>query len=402
VITAWLINSLNAGSVPAREAESDPLRYFVSGNRIKLEAEVRGVDPVRAGETDYVSDMKPSKGILPSPGKKTRAIEYSFLVGELIWTERQIFRPSPQPAPSGQQTDGGVINPKQFRRKSNKWAIVVGVSQFADPAISPVSYSDDDAVAMYQYLTDPDYGRFVKDQVFLMLDSDATTLRIKNAVDIISRHARPEDMVVIFISAHGTPADRDYDVENIVYMVTYDTLLHSLYTTAYSVSELIRAVRNRIRAETVVTLMDVCYSANALKRTFCKKKGAKDLAIKTQSGDVPKKMTESRLETDRICMSDSTVRELSTGKGRIFITSSKSDEQSWESDTLGHGFFSYYLLQALKMKGGEISVQEAYKHIKEEMPKAVMREKEHPQNPVMVMEDVRRDIFITAKSISAE
>ncbi|MDM8550863.1 hypothetical protein QUF72_12320 [Desulfobacterales bacterium HSG2] len=98
VMSTLLIISMNAGSVLAREAETeighDPPAYFVSGKRIKVEAVVRddaGVNQVRcyfraAGEADYVFvEMKPAKGdtyegILPSPSKETRTIEYLFLV----------------------------------------------------------------------------------------------------------------------------------------------------------------------------------------------------------------------------------------------------------------------------------------------------------------------------------
>lgn len=97
VMSVSLMISLNAEFVPAwgfeTEVRHDPPDYFVSGRRIKLEALVRdqaGINQVRCyfrafGEADHVFvEMKPTRsdiyeGILPSPGKETRTIEYLFL-----------------------------------------------------------------------------------------------------------------------------------------------------------------------------------------------------------------------------------------------------------------------------------------------------------------------------------
>jgi len=287
-----------------------------------------------------------------------------------------------------------TINPKKFSRKSNKWAIVVGIGQFADPVINPLSYTDEDAVAVYEYLIDPNYGNFIKDQVFLRINAEATTFEIKNIIDLISIHAKPEDTVVIFVSTHGSPGSTAYDVEGVGYLVTYDTRPYSLYATAFAMSDLVKAVQNRIKAETVVTLMDTCYSAGAIKGTLYAKKGSKDLLVETETGDIPTEMIEQKLDTEGLGMSDATIKALSSGKGRIFITSSQSNEKSWESDSLCHGFFTYYLLDAFKQKGGKISVQEAFDYLKEEMPKAVMKEKGHPQHPEIGMGDVKGDVFL--------
>jgi len=302
----------------------------------------------------------------------------------------------PQNMPDSRQTNSPLtINPKKFSRKSSKWAIVVGVGQFADPVINPLNYTDDDAVAIYKYLVDPNYGNFDKDQVFLRINSEATTFEIKNIIDLISIHAKPEDIVAIFISTHGSPGSTDYDVEGVGYLVTYDTRPYSLYATAFAMSDLVKAVQNRIKAETVVTLMDTCYSAGAIKGTLYAKKGSKDLLVETETGDIPGEMIEQKLDTGGLGMSDATIKALSSGKGRIFITSSQSNEKSWESDRLRHGFFTYYLLDALKQKGGKISVQEAFDRLKEEMPEAVMKEKGHPQHPEIGMGDVRGDVLLS-------
>lgn len=332
----------------------------------------------------------------------TLAIDDALIKLLKTYQQREKFRPqqtalSQLPPASGitQPVLSSIVDPNKFVRKGDKWAMIVGVANFADPSITSLQYTDKDASAMYRYLIDPNQGNFLQEQVFQLINKDATTLRIKNVIDIISKHARPEDTVVVFVSTHGTPANRD--LEGVGYLATYDTLLHSLYSTAFSMSEMIRALQDRIKANTVLTLMDACYSATALKGIPYFAKGSKDLIIETEPGSLPSKMLESKMETKAVGISQTTIQALSSKKGMIVITSSQDNERSWESDTLQHGFFTYYLLDGLAKKGGK--VKEAYDYLKDIMPKEVMREKNHPQNPVMSAgETVGEDIVL--KSVS--
>ena len=64
---------------------------------------------------------------------------------------------------------------------------------------------------------------------------------------------------------------------------------------------------------------------------------------------------------------------LSKGKGRVVLTASKAREMSEEREALGHGVFSYYLLEALQGKAdldgdGIITVDEAYTYVSKKVP----------------------------------
>ncbi|GEM_PF-952661 len=280
-----------------------------------------------------------------------------------------------------------------FQRKCNKWAIIVGIGQFVDRRINRLDYTGKDALAVYNYLIDPNYGRFMKEQVFLMLNENATTFNIKVALDLVSKYSKPGDMVVIFLSTHGTPGDMD--VEGIGYLVTYDTLVDSLYATAFNMTELVETVNKRIKADTVVTLADACYSAGSFKNLkFLKLRGAKNLVVQSEVQSIPREMVKASLEKERLGVPADTVRNLSSGTGRIFITSSRSNEKSWESDTLGHGFFTYFLIDALKKKNGMIPIQEVFGYLEQELPKAVMKEKGEPQHPVLGITKIKGDIIL--------
>jgi len=58
--------------------------------------------------------------------------------------------------------------------------------------------------------------------------------------------------------------------------------------------------------------------------------------------------------------SAATLDRMSEGTGRIVIAAARSDEESLESDTLHHGYFTYFLLQAVKANKGLTPMSQIY------------------------------------------
>ena len=59
----------------------------------------------------------------------------------------------------------------------------------------------------------------------------------------------------------------------------------------------------------------------------------------------------------------------------MILTASAANEVSMEDDDLGHGIFTYYLIRGLKGLAdydgdGYVTVDEAYRYVSEEVPKA--------------------------------
>jgi uncharacterized caspase-like protein len=71
------------------------------------------------------------------------------------------------------------------------------------------------------------------------------------------------------------------------------------------------------------------------------------------------------------------------GTGRIIIASCRQSQKAWESEKIGHGYFTYYLIQALKQQR-EVSVQGLYDYVSREVPAAVKQDQKAEQNPAMV------------------
>ena len=251
--------------------------------------------------------------------------------------------------------DMGAVTPV----KGEQWAVVIGISTFQNSGVNPLNYTDDDALSVYDYLITE--GGFPKENVILLLDEEATTVNIRRALgEFLSRNAAKDDLVFIYFAGHGAPerdpASNDADGYS-KYIVTYDTDPASLYSTAFPMTE-IATIFDRIYAEKIVFFIDSCYSGASGGRTFSGEEGGRAMNI-----------------------SDNFLTEMS-GKGRLIITASDANEISLEKDELGHGVFTYYMLEGLKGAGdtdsnGYITVDELYSYLYDKVAD-VSEQRQHP------------------------
>jgi len=226
-----------------------------------------------------------------------------------------------------------------------KWALVVGIGRFSDQSIPKLNYTTADASAFAAELTDPGIGRFPPNHVHVLTDDQATTKNIKEGLNWIARHAEPDDLVLIYVATHGTPRTAD-SAGGANYLVTFDTEANTagsvdedaIYATAYPMVELANAVATRMKALRTAVILDTCYSGGSLTNQSPLMNAG--LANTAPSGPMLERMTE--------------------GTGRIVMAASRVDEQSLESRELQHGYFTYFLLQAIKDGKGNAPLSQVF------------------------------------------
>ena len=245
-----------------------------------------------------------------------------------------------------------------------KWALVIGISQFTDDSIPRLRYTTADANAFADELKDPAIGRFPQANVHLLTDEQATTRRIKEELNWMARHARANDLVVIYVATHGTPRALD-SAGSANYLVTYDTEIGKagrldedvLYATAYPMVELANSVATRMKALRTAVILDTCYSG-----------GSVQAPAETSLLDKP--------------LSEEMLKRMSEGTGRIVMMASQANEQSLESGELKHGYFTYFLLQALKSGRGNTPLSQVFTSVAQQVAQRVSASGMH-QHPVM-------------------
>jgi uncharacterized caspase-like protein len=188
-----------------------------------------------------------------------------------------------------------------------RWAVIIGV--YDNTSILPARYAVADAEAIYN---------------------------IKWALGtFLAQAAKRDDLVLIYFACHGglEVDQRGLERDGLAkYLIPRDVDPDDLYSTALSM-EALQAAFARIEAESVIVFLDVSYSGAAGGRMF--------------SPEVTRPVDDLFLE------------RLARSKGRAIVASSRPTEMSVE---LGHGIFTYYLLEGLKgaadrNRDGVISLQ---------------------------------------------
>jgi uncharacterized caspase-like protein len=263
---------------------------------------------------------------------------------------------------------GTAAAPDTSSHPADSWALIIGIGSFTDTHIEPLKYTASDAQSFQDALLDPKIGGFKADHVRSLLNDDATTKNIKMQLNWLARSAGPDDLVVVYVATHGS--SRDLDTVGVNYIITHDTEIganidpDSLYATALPMVEISNAIATRVKARKAAIFLDTCYSGNAtVKDTKLIAPGIKNSAPSRQTLD-----------------------HIKQGAGRMVFAASGTEQESLESDTLKHGYFTYYLVEALRQKGGSTPLSKIFDYTQQHVSQTVATEfKQYnlQQNPVM-------------------
>jgi uncharacterized caspase-like protein len=261
-----------------------------------------------------------------------------------------------------------------------KWALVIGIGKFRDPGIPVLHYTAADANGFAQSLLNANVGRFKPQNVAVLTDYQATTKNIREKLNWLARTAQPDDLVVIYIATHGS--SRDLDTAGVNYIITADTEItpkaganrdktadtdkeidhDALFATALPMVDIANTVASRVRAQRVAVFLDTCFSGAA-------------------AGSGGTKKVSSALPFRSV--SAATLDRMSEGAGRVILAASQENQESLESASLGHGYFTYYLLQALQQSKGMETMGKVFLYVRDQVAARAKQQ----QVPVMAQSD---------------
>jgi len=261
----------------------------------------------------------------------------------------------------------------------NRYALVVGVGKFKS-GITPLQYAVRDASLFYRFLIEQ--AGFTKNNTYFLADQNATSANVVRYLTGIRNAAGEDDLVVIYMSSHGTPPDKFGGV----YIVTYDTEVNPrerVWHTSVAESALKDFVEN-LKARRLVMILDTCYSNGAYRAIpgFLPP-GGKSLGV----GDADEGYGVSTAQGKRlfgakdIVLDEQPKRAGSAGKsigsqesyGKVLISASSAGEKSWESDQLRNSVFTYYFVDGMRRYDG--SVKDAFDYSKPRTLQRVQQEK---------------------------
>lgn len=196
-----------------------------------------------------------------------------------------------------------------------RWALIVGIDQFADASIPRLRFSSKDASDVRQFLIQK--AGFKTENTKLLVNQDATKRNILDTMDSkgFLQNIRPNDLVFFFISTHGSRNSKNATAAN--YLLAFDTRRTRSFSEGLSMQALANKLTSMVPQGHSFIMLDSCYSG-ALSAD-----GIPDI--------------ESSVDVDRLLFSPR----------QIAVTSSSSKEKSWESQRYQNGIFTRQLLNAL-------------------------------------------------------
>jgi hypothetical protein len=353
-----------------RDGNSIPPVLVVAAPRDGIEVEIGTITFSGVAEDDqglkgleiFVNDnplvAKTNRDIKISGGKHPRRLEFA----ERILLQKGKNEIRIQAIDTDALTAEKVLTVHYREVRKNVWAVVIGIDRYQNTR--HLKYAGNDARAFYNHLIRNNH--IPEENVTLLLNEEAHINRLRSILGThLKNKAGKDDMVIIFFAGHGacekdvTSPDKD-GLEK--YILPYDADPKDLYASALPMSEISR-IFNRIRSERLIFIADACYSGASGGRTI-------------------------NLAGIRANISEAFLDRIVSGKGKIILTASGGNEVSSEDDKLKHGVFTYFLLEGLRGKAdmdkdGIITVDEAYRYVSLEVPRATGQE-QHPMKKGIV------------------
>ncbi len=242
---------------------------------------------------------------------------------------------------------------KGLQKTSDCYLLSIGINKYQNENLT-LTYARPDARAFAEFI-DKNAGKlFNKIHSITLFDGNATKEKILSAIDEISSTMKKEDVFIFFYAGHGSTDN------GIFYFITSE--ITGLYqqdklSDALRVDELQERFK-QLPALKQVVFMDACHSGSSVQT----------LAMRGAS-------------------EEKALAQLSRSSGVHVMASSESEQQSAEIKSLGHGVFTYVLLEALNGKAdgapadSKVTIYEIKSYIDDQVPEVSFNLIRHKQFP---------------------
>ena len=233
--------------------------------------------------------------------------------------------------------------------------LVIGINEYQNPKYN-LNYAVADATGFQETLQQGLAKITSKTHVYFVKNSEAVRANILSKLNEIAAVANPQDIFVFYYAGHGVvSAGNDGEF----FLVPTDvTQLYgddgALAQKGISASEL-KKIASGISAQKQLYILDACQSAGVL--TTLARGAAEEKAI----------------------------AQLARSTGTHWLTASGSEQFATEFDELGHGVFTYVLLEALSGKADSgdhrVTVNELKAYLESRVPEVSEKYRGNPQYP---------------------
>lgn len=233
--------------------------------------------------------------------------------------------------------------------------MAIGINKYKNPSLN-LNYALEDAEAFLKLVKTKGKKLFNKTQVYSLFNEEATKEKMLTTLDEIAANSRPQDVFFFYYAGHGSMVEGDF------YFIPTEN----------------------IRLYDFDLLSDGAVNAATLQQKFANISALKQLVVldACQSGG------STELLAVRGASEEKAMAQLSRSSGVHVLAASGSEQFATEFAELGHGLFTYVLLEALSGKAdgapkdGKVTIYELKAYIDSQVPEYSSQYKGKPQYPV--------------------
>ncbi|MEQ9099967.1 MAG: caspase family protein [Imperialibacter sp.] len=240
------------------------------------------------------------------------------------------------------------------------YLLTVGIDSYLNPKYN-LNYATADADAFAQTMEQGASGVFSEVETITIRNGDFTRESVMEALETIGQSAHEQDLFVFYYAGHGVmseggtrPSDFFLVPHNITHLYGKD---EELFEQALSANEL-KNIAQTINAQKQVYILDACQSAAALGAVAAR--GAAE---------------------------ERAIARLARSTGTFWLMAAGSEQFATEFESLGHGVFTYALLEGLAGAADganadqQITIKELSAWVESRVPELSQTHKGKPQFP---------------------
>lgn len=325
--------------------------------QVKVTDQGGGIDEIRLYHNEkLVETTQRGLKVSGTTGSQTRTYDVAIMPGKnhIQATAFSDQRIESNPAEVIVNYEGGVAS-------SDLYVLAVGVNKYKNTTMN-LNYGRPDAEAFTEAIERQSGNIFQSVNVTTLYDEQATRAGLQSSFEDIIASARPQDTFLFFYAGHGVMSEPEGDRQGDFYMALSDVVQlygnnTGLQAEGISGAEMTELSR-RIPARKQMIVLDACQSGGAVQ-TFAMRGAAEQKAI----------------------------MQLARSAGLVVMASTGTEQYATEFQALGHGVFTYALLNGLSgkadggSKDGKITVQELNAWLNDRVPALTQKHRGQAQYP---------------------
>ena len=219
--------------------------------------------------------------------------------------------------------------------------LAIGIDKYKNANLT-LNYAHEDAEAFAKLIQDKAKGLFNQIKIHTIYDGDATKKNILDTLHKLETQVNQNDVFILFYAGHGSLVDNQF-----FFITTECTRLYEINNLIKEglQATLIQENLKNIKALKQVIIMDACQSGGSVE-----------------------------LLAERGSLEEKAIAQLSRSAGIHVLASAGGEQNAKELKDLGHGLFTYVLLQALSGKAdgaphdGKVTIYELKSYLDDQVP----------------------------------